>query len=301
MNVTDHVRFLSHSPHPLLAGKDDRWLTPFKGSVEIISPFLRVDLAFDWRARIRRFWEFLHQHYRITEDSVSYGTRIYMSHAEGYSKTEYHNLASAIIYFDRVITDLVPVRAASQHRARSVRDFNLKFHGLDIARCVDMIRQTKSLREFLRLWKGHGGEHFSWGFESPVSGMIAFRQAPPSLCANDALIWAELTLNFIQVALHRGDMRAAVEPLEPSDLQAFLGRRRWAMRGLGSSRLLEQIWTFKEDRERARRAERERYRGSPVLRPRRVLPAPPRANGNGQAAIRAMSRVSASTASENSI
>lgn len=234
------------------------------GSVEIISPFFRLQPNVDWRKTVRRFWTFLQRYYRLTNDAQSYGTRIYMSHDQGYSQTEYYNLASAIMTFDPVITELVPSRSWSDQSARSIKKFNHRFHGMTAPECVGRIRMTESQRAFHSLLKGRGGKQFSWVFDNHPAGMIEFRQSPPSLCAEDALTWAELTLNFVQVALDREDIGEATDVPDVGHLHSFLQSGHFQQSALGSPELLARVWNWKQNWVQACRAERARHRGSPV-------------------------------------
>lgn len=183
------------------------------------------------------------KYYEIEEDKESYGTRVYQSHSGHYDEAQLKNLASAILYFESAFLAILPAHRRDSRYARCISRHNENFRDPDRAQRIARVRATTSEAELFALWRGQGVKLFSWTFFRPRGGMIEYRQPPASLCAEDALGWAELALNFVQVAMRSGEPGGSpAQGITVASLRDYLAQHGFQQSQTNAPAMLAPIW-----------------------------------------------------------
>jgi hypothetical protein len=197
-----------------------------------------------WRDCIHTTWKYLEEHYHIipTHDC---GTHIHISLTPQYTLDQLKRIASAIIYFEPAFEALVPDDRRGNEWCRSIWLEGPKFAWQDKTRAqsIELIERAPNTMALLSLLHLNEDPRYAWNFWSLLSPKqtIEFRQPPSCETADEALSWAELAVNFIQVSVKHGS--AASLRLYPANAKGL----RWYLglvheRGVSEPDRLRRIW-----------------------------------------------------------
>lgn len=233
------------------------------GGMELVSPKFDVRPQSEWRKNVESTWAWLQQNYFISSNDLC-GTHIHVSLKPVYELADLQRIACAVIHFETAFEALMPPERRGNAFAKSnwLASPVLAQRGLSRADSIALIEQGRWMDEALEPVQRFGDRDYAWNFESLIKhGTIEFRKPPPSLTGDEALGWAELTLNFIQAAIQYGTSeRLQKVPSTVRGLRWFL--RQVNVPGMNEPSRLQSIWATQKDMDAALEPEHDARKGS---------------------------------------
>ncbi len=169
-----------------------------------------IDVRAGWRNSIIFTWEHLREYYDITHNHEC-ATHIHISLVPQYDLEELKRVAMSVIYFETAFEALVPETRRGNVWAQSNWLESPSFAQRNRSRweSITEIERVIDASEFLQLMQNFGDPRYAWNFWNLTTAnkTIEFRKPPGSVTADEALSWAELALNFIQVSIRLGSSR----------------------------------------------------------------------------------------------
>lgn len=212
------------------------------------TPILNAASGSSWRNVVAKTWEFLHRFYEIT-DNTACSTHVHISLNTGYSLTDLKRIACSVIHFETAFEALVPDSRHGNGYCKSnwLDGPDLARKGLSRPQSIDAIDAADNTYLVENLIQKPGDKSFAWNFDSLHQlGTIEFRKPPASITVEQALGWAELAMNFIQVSIEHGTPdKLKAFPSTIKGLRAYLSQVD--VPGVNERYRMDWIWRGKDE------------------------------------------------------
>lgn len=151
---------------------------------------------------------------------------MHISIAEGYTIPILKRIAQAAIHFEPAFEAILPRSRRGIETAMSnwVDNPQLGHLGYKRSECIDKIEKCRFVSEVVDLMSPD--RHYGWNFTNLVGfkKTIEFRRGPVSTNVKNVLIWVEIVMTFVQIAIPEADFRTKLRQYEPNvgGLEEFL-------------------------------------------------------------------------------
>lgn len=177
----------------------------FLGGLESISPIFRVHEKSAWRSHLEIFWRFIETDYNVSVNA-SCGTHVHLSRVGGYSLTDLKKICQCVIHFETAFEALVPENRLGNEYARSnwLDNTNFAYKNLSRRQTIERIEDTSTINELVLLMNPNENKFFGWNFLYLLNNpnrTIEFRRGSGCTSAQQAFVWIEIAMSFIEAAV----------------------------------------------------------------------------------------------------
>ncbi|KAB8269043.1 hypothetical protein BDV30DRAFT_230136 [Aspergillus minisclerotigenes] len=177
--------------------------------------------------------------------NTSCGTHVHLSRVEGYSLADLKKICQSIIHFEPAFEALLPEDRLSNEYARSnwLDNANFGHRSLSRKQRIAAIQRSSSMRELMFGW------NFLYLLNSP-NGAIEFRRGAACSSAQQAFVYIEIAMSFIEAAIQLGSPENLERaPGTVDGLKQFISAARLSnnVPGLYDSRYLSLFFGNKTD------------------------------------------------------
>ncbi|KAE8136589.1 hypothetical protein BDV38DRAFT_293768 [Aspergillus pseudotamarii] len=140
----------------------------------------------------------------ISPGNADCSTHVHISRVEGFSTSDVKGIAQAIIHFQPAFEAVVPPARRGNEYSRSNWLDNPRFGYLNLSReqSIALLESKTTTDEIIDIMNPNQSKYFGWNFLSlKTFKTIEFRRGSASLSSDDAFMWVELTLSFMQAAM----------------------------------------------------------------------------------------------------